>query len=216
MKWRDFNFNIPNLLSMLRIFLLPFIVFCFIFDGWKGILCSILIFVVASLTDTFDGIMARKLNQTSEFGAFFDPLADKFLVWGIYILILIKMKSIVFAICVALIMLRDIFITFLRSYSKKKKIKFKTSFLAKTKTSIQIIFALFIMAYLAISEFFKETYSLNGFSSRELWDVILPGLGGYISFLPLLLMVIVTLITVYSGVDYILNIFLNNKSEVNR
>lgn len=78
----NFKLNIPNTLTISRALMVPLICYFLYFDGLFNIIISILLLTIASLTDTFDGFIARKLNQTSEFGAFFDPLADKILVWG--------------------------------------------------------------------------------------------------------------------------------------
>ena len=70
--------NLPNRLTILRIFLIPFFVFFMLSDFSKWI--ALIIFVVASLTDMLDGKIARKYNLVTDFGKFMDPLADKLLV----------------------------------------------------------------------------------------------------------------------------------------
>ena len=80
-------FNIPILLTWLRVALIPLVVGVFYLPvGWlspfdRG-LAATLIFIVAALTDWFDGFLARRWNQTSAFGAFLDPVADKLMVAG--------------------------------------------------------------------------------------------------------------------------------------
>jgi cardiolipin synthase len=74
--------NIPNLITILRIFLVPVLVICLI----QGLYCkSLLIFLVASSTDALDGFLARVLHQKSLLGAYLDPLADKALVASSFI-----------------------------------------------------------------------------------------------------------------------------------
>jgi len=78
-------FNIPNLLTWLRILLIPLFVGIFYFEkSWVSLpnqnLVATVIFTLAAVTDWFDGWLARKLNQTSAFGAFLDPVADKLMV----------------------------------------------------------------------------------------------------------------------------------------
>lgn len=68
-------FTIPNLLSMLRLVLIP--VFCWTYIGLDSVLITILLMVFSGITDLADGYIARKFNMTSDFGKFLDPLADK-------------------------------------------------------------------------------------------------------------------------------------------
>src|SRR5271157_3785986 len=72
--------HIPNILSISRIVLIPFVIYLLVVKSW---IWALLFFIIASLTDLLDGWSARKLNQVSEFGKFIDPLADKFLVISI-------------------------------------------------------------------------------------------------------------------------------------
>ncbi len=86
-------FNIPILLTWLRVAMIPMVVGVFFLpDGWltleeSGIISSA-IFVVAAVTDWFDGFLARRWNEVSAFGAFLDPVADKLLVAGVLLLLL--------------------------------------------------------------------------------------------------------------------------------
>ena len=69
--------NIPNVLTMLRLILVPVFALLFIQGHRKA---ALVVFIVASLTDLLDGFLARKLNQITDFGKLFDPLADKVMV----------------------------------------------------------------------------------------------------------------------------------------
>lgn len=197
-----FWFTLPNFLSMLRVVLLPVIVYFFLSGGVFKILISVLLFLIASSTDFFDGAIARRFHQTSDFGAFFDPLADKILVWGVYSAIIFKLNLSFLWIFLGVIVFRDVLVTFLRSYSKIKGWAFKTSFIAKVKTAVQMIFAFFIMCYYLIVEWIKTYFA----SSRGMLEFIRKGEGGVV-ILPTILIIICALFTVYSGVDYILEIF---------
>ena len=73
--------NIPNVLTMLRLVLIPvFVVVFFSTPADQNKIAALVIFAVASITDMFDGMLARKLNQITDFGKLFDPLADKLMV----------------------------------------------------------------------------------------------------------------------------------------
>src|SRR6266853_4320058 len=85
-------FNIPNVLTWLRISLIPLFVGVFYFEkSWVSLpnqnLVATVIFTLAAVTDWLDGWLARKLNQTSAFGAFLDPVADKLMVAAALILL---------------------------------------------------------------------------------------------------------------------------------
>ena len=71
------QFNIPTLLTLFRVILIPFFVLAFYLPfSWAPFACA-LIFFVAAVTDWFDGFLARRWNQSTRFGAFLDPVADK-------------------------------------------------------------------------------------------------------------------------------------------
>jgi CDP-diacylglycerol--glycerol-3-phosphate 3-phosphatidyltransferase len=101
------------------------------------------IFLLGALTDYFDGYLARKLDQTSEWGRFFDPLADKILTISAFLsfVFLDIMPLWVFII----ILFRDLGTTFLRVYGNKKNITIKTSFTAKWKTFLQMSMICYIL-----------------------------------------------------------------------
>ena len=72
--------NLPNKLTLFRIFLIPVFILVMLFDIQNKYLIACIIFVVASITDAMDGHIARKYNLVTDFGKFMDPLADKLLV----------------------------------------------------------------------------------------------------------------------------------------
>lgn len=112
-------FNFPILLTWLRVALIPLVVGVFYLpDTWlspfeKG-LASSLVFIVAAVTDWFDGFLARRWNQTSSFGAFLDPVADKLMVAGA-LLVLVEFDR-VNAVVAFVIIGREITISALREW----------------------------------------------------------------------------------------------------
>src|SRR3954467_15683562 len=115
-------FNIPNLLTWLRIVLIPLFVGIFYFEkSWVSLpnqnLVATVIFTVAAITDWFDGWLARKLNQTSAFGAFLDPVADKLMVAAALVM-LVKLGR-ADALLAFVIIGREIAITALREWMAK-------------------------------------------------------------------------------------------------
>ena len=139
--------NIPNLLTLLRILLIPFFFVVYIIDaGWSNQLAT-LIFVVAAITDWLDGYLARLLNQYTTFGAFLDPVADKLIVATALVMLATdeKVLSLVysvplFAASVAIIIGREIVISALREWMAElgKRASVAVSYIGKVKTAMQL------------------------------------------------------------------------------
>ena len=136
--------NIPILLTWLRVALIPLIVGVFYLpDSWlslfeKGV-ASTIIFVVAALTDWFDGFLARRWNETSAFGAFLDPVADKLMVAGA-LLVLVEFRD-VNAVLAFIIIGREITISALREWMAQigASKSVAVSSIGKIKTGAQMI-----------------------------------------------------------------------------
>lgn len=135
--------NIPNLLTWARILMIPLFVGVF-YSPWHWLpppeqnLWAMLIFVAAAVTDGFDGYLARRLNQTSAFGAFLDPVADKLMVTAALIVLLQLGR--VDAIVAFIIVGREIAISALREWMAKigASRSIAVSFLGKLKTIFQM------------------------------------------------------------------------------
>lgn len=136
--------NLPNLVTLLRILLIPLIVGVFYLpESWLSIpgqnIAATAIFIVAAITDWLDGYLARKLNQMSAFGAFFDPVADKLVVVGALIVLLYlgRVDMVVGLIIIG----REIAISALREWMAKvgqaKSVAVAT--IGKLKTTVQMI-----------------------------------------------------------------------------
>ena len=137
-------FNIPILLTWLRVALIPLVVGVFYLPtDWlteyeRGLSATI-IFVVAALTDWFDGYLARRWNQTSSFGAFLDPVADKLMVAGA-LLLLVELGRTT-AVIAFIIIGREIAISALREWMAQigASKSVAVSSLGKVKTIAQMI-----------------------------------------------------------------------------
>lgn len=132
---------VPNIISLFRVFVIPFIVFFFL-KGGPYILLSMLFFVAAIFSDFYDGRIARKYDVVSRFGTFIDPLADKILVLTCFLLF--YFHNFVPLWVVVLIFARDFFITILRVHFERNGKTLKTSRLGKYKTALQY-FAIFVL-----------------------------------------------------------------------
>ena len=132
--------NIPTILTLARILLLPVILVVFYMQApWARPLCCA-IFLIAAITDWLDGYLARKWNIESEFGAFLDPVADKLMVATVLILIVEDASSWWITVPAIVIIGREITISALREWmaSVGSRAKVAVSYLGKLKTTLQI------------------------------------------------------------------------------
>jgi cardiolipin synthase (CMP-forming) len=132
--------NVPNLLTLSRIALIPIIMAAFYTDNHLGRWVATLAFISACFTDFLDGYVARLWSQTSRFGQFLDPVADKLLVASTLLMLVgfgrIQPVSFLPAI---IILCREILVSGLREYLSDLHVKMPVTYLAKWKTAAQMI-----------------------------------------------------------------------------
>lgn len=142
------HYNLPTLLTLLRIALIPIFMGVFFLPvEWANALCAVL-FTSAALTDWLDGYLARRLGQTSAFGAFLDPVADKLMVAAALVLLVQAIPSPWMAVAGVIIIGREITVSALREWMAQLG-KHKTvavSMIGKLKTTMQMI-ALVLLLY---------------------------------------------------------------------
>ena len=172
--------NLSNVLTLIRIAVIPIIVICIYlkspFFGW----IAFVLFCLASVTDYFDGYLARLRNEVTNFGTFLDPIADKLLVASV--ILILTSKGIIAnweTIPALIILLREITVSGLREYLAGIKISIPVSRIAKLKTLLQ----LFALAFLILSE---GIYNIS-----------------FIIFIGKLFLWIAGLLTLYTAYDYI-------------
>ncbi|HGY8407454.1 TPA: CDP-diacylglycerol--glycerol-3-phosphate 3-phosphatidyltransferase, partial [Escherichia coli] len=110
------QFNIPTLLTLFRVILIPFFVLVFYLPVTWSPFAAALIFCVAAVTDWFDGFLARRWNQSTRFGAFLDPVADKVLVAIAMVLVTEHYHSWWVTLPAATMIAREIIISALREW----------------------------------------------------------------------------------------------------
>ena len=140
-------FNLPTLLTWARIVAIPLIVGVFYLDMHQSTrnMVATVLFIVVAITDWADGYLARKLNQTSSFGAFLDPVADKFLVCA-SLLILVQFDRV--GAFVALVIIgREIAISALREWMAQigASRSVAVHMLGKVKTTVQMVAIPFLL-----------------------------------------------------------------------
>ncbi|MFA7288794.1 MAG: CDP-diacylglycerol--glycerol-3-phosphate 3-phosphatidyltransferase [Melioribacteraceae bacterium] len=181
---------LPNQLTVARIILTPFFFYFFLspVDELKQL--SLLIFVIAAITDWYDGWLARKFNYITAWGKFMDPLADKILTsaafFGFVIIGTLDLWM------VLLIVFRDITVTGLRGYADYKKVSFVTSKSAKWKTFLQMFFLYYLLLLYAANsvDWIRSNYS----------DLIITLSNYNLIFYSMLF---ITLFTLFTGITYI-------------
>ena len=141
--------SLPNLLTSLRIFLIPVLVLCFyLLPLDLRYLVSACIFSIASLTDWLDGYLARRMGQMTPFGAFLDPVADKLLVAVALILLVEAHASALLAIPALVIVGREIVVSALREWmsTHSDRSGVRVSMVAKVKTGFQMTAIIVLLA----------------------------------------------------------------------
>ena len=140
--------NIPNILTGFRICLIPvFVIVYYLPVSWAAPMAAF-IFLLAAFTDALDGYLARKLNQSTPFGAFLDPVADKIMVAVSLVMIVDHYASIWIAIPAMIMICREIVISALREWMAEmgKRASVAVSNVGKVKTFAQMV-ALFLLIW---------------------------------------------------------------------
>lgn len=180
--------SFPNQLSLLRIILAPVFLYLFLSENLAYKKISLIVFFIAVMTDWYDGWHARRYGQISKTGIFLDPLADKILTSiafiGFYELGIMPLWMVI------LIVIRDITITLLRSIQEAKGKTLNTSFIAKTKTFIQMTY-IFLIVILVVAQSFDISERLK----IQINEFLYSDMNYY-------LMLIVTILTIYTGISY--------------
>ena len=179
--------TIPNALTILRIILTPVFYYLILQPEPHLKIIAGVVFLIASITDWYDGYIARRFNMTSRWGQFMDPLADKFLVSTA--LAVFACLNYVYWWMVLIVIIRDFSITFLRSFAEYIGRPIITSSLAKWKTAFQMTFIFALLIYMNIPVF--PDVRLNMVKAPWLqWTT--------------LLFSIVVLLTAISGIHYLI------------
>ena len=133
--------TIPNIITIIRVLLIPVFVIVYFLDWKWAHQAGAFIFWFAAITDWVDGYLARKLNQSTAFGAFLDPVADKLIVAAALLLITHSYETPWITVPAILLMSREIYISALREWmgQRGKQDLVKVSFLGKAKTMAQML-----------------------------------------------------------------------------
>lgn len=138
--------NLPNKITMLRVIMIPFFAFFMLTDVvGNSKYIAVAIFIIASLTDTLDGFIARKYNLVSNFGKFMDPLADKLLVSTAFICFVSVPDNPMPVWGVIVIISREFIISGFRLVAANEGIVLAASWWGKIKTTVQMVMSVLLI-----------------------------------------------------------------------
>ena len=196
--------NLPNKLSLLRIilipvtmlFMLPISIYGFEPEGWNsfineyGMMIAGLVFIIASLTDFFDGQIARRCNLITDLGKFLDSLADKMLV--IAVLIAFVATGRISPWLLAIIVLREFMVTGIRLVASKEGVVMAAKMIGKIKTTTQMIAIIYLMFEPMLMKFTGDDYQASLKTPCA------------VSVIGDILFYICVIMTIVSGMDYLI------------
>jgi cardiolipin synthase len=178
---------LPNLLTYGRVLAVPALVLCFYIENSAGRWLSLAVFTIATITDFFDGYLARAWHQQSAIGLMLDPIADKLLV-SIALMLLVSDGTIGgWSLLAAVVILgREISVSGLREFLAGLRVRVPVTRVAKYKTTLQMIAIAFLLIGPAGDRLFRYYF----------------GNYGLVTYVGLLLLWVSALITLYTGYDY--------------
>jgi len=177
--------QIPNILTIGRIIIVPIFVLTFFIPGFFGDLIPFFLFIFASFTDYLDGLLARLFKEESKLGELLDPIADKILVAAALILLVMNSTIKNYEVIAAIIILtREILISGLREFLAKGSITMQVTSLSKLKTFIQMI----AIAILLTGESGNKVINFQDYNAQTI-GIILLWLSAFL--------------TLYTGYDYL-------------
>ena len=172
--------SLPNVLTLSRVVMIPLLVGAFFLPWPGGNWIALAVFVTASVTDFFDGFIARRREQYSDFGRFLDPLADKLLVAAALLMLAAFDRLPGLAILPAVVILvREIVISGLREFLAGIRIAVPVSRLAKWKTTVQMV----ALSFLIVGDAAPEGVPAQAIGQVALW--------------------VAALLTIITGYDYL-------------
>ena len=179
--------SLPNLLTYGRVIAVPALVFCFYIETYASRWLSLAVFVAATVSDFFDGYLARAWQQQSAIGRMLDPIADKLLVATALLLLVSEGTIGGWSLLAAIVILtREISVSGLREFLAEVRVSVPVSRLAKWKTTMQMVAIGALLAGPAGDRLLKYYFL----------DL------GLFTYVGLLLLWISALITLYTGYDY--------------
>lgn len=196
------NLNLANKLTLLRIALVPVLVlFMYLNNFWMRIF-ALVIFILAAVTDIYDGYFARKYKTITTLGIFLDPLADKLIMSAAFITFVGLKELRIPAWMVIVIITREFIITGLRTLAASKNIDIPAKKSGKLKTTSQIVTVITLLVVLIVNAALWRYYRMvpsELLYSLNTWEYLL---GWFLVKMPFWLMLSTTALTLLSGFSY--------------
>ena len=162
--------TLPNILTMSRVAVIPVFVALFFLESATGQWVACGLFAMAAITDFFDGYLARSRDQTSAFGTFLDPVADKLLVASaLLMMVAFDQISGLVVVPAVIILCREILVSGLREYLAGFAVSLPVSRLAKWKTTVQMIAIGFLIVGNAAHPAVPEAFPVRLIGEAGLW-----------------------------------------------
>lgn len=203
MKW-----NVPNILTMIRIFCTPVVIALFLvpIPSGIGIFVALGVYILACITDFLDGYIARKYNMITDFGKFMDQIADKAITTSAMILVLLA-ASVTFnwlaVLIVLVVVLRDTIISGIRMVAANKNVVIAADIFGKIKSFFLDIASMVLMLFIGLS------YALKDGVSSKIGAMPID----YIRILGLTLMIIGAVLSIISCINYCVKAVKSFKAE---
>ena len=172
--------NIPNILTSIRVVLVPVFVAVYFLDWKWAHQLAAFIFCIAAITDYLDGYLARRLQQSTAFGAFLDPVADKLIVGAALLMITHTYNNVWITIPAIILMMREIYVSALREWMGQQGLSdvVKVSFTGKAKTMAQMLALIGLLSGLEYFMGFRIYWVSLGYillyiaAALSLWSMI--------------------------------------------
>lgn len=181
------TFTLANIVTISRLFLAPVFLVCILIDSPTAVTWSVVIYVVAALTDWLDGYLARRYGEVTSHGVFLDPLADKVLTTSAFIALVVH--DIVPLWMVVVIIIRDFGVTAMRSIADDRGMMMQTSYAAKVKTFSQMVVIAWALILFWLHKQDPASSEYVYLLSSDVTGVAMLG---------------VTLLTIYTAVHYVI------------
>ena len=185
--------KLPNIISILRLVISPVCFLLITSSSRVLVIVGFWIFLISAISDFLDGWFARRYHETTQLGKFLDPLADKFLTTAAFLAFV--QLNIIPLWMVLIIIIRDIGTTLIRVLSGINENKFKTSFSAKIKTALQMVFIGWNLLLIFLKSIRTDAQFVSAVNSiiYSKWTLIA--------------IYIITLITIWTAVEYLISFF---------
>lgn len=167
--------NIPNLLTLLRLILIPICVVIYYVPAHWAYMVTAILFTIAAVTDWFDGYLARKWGQTTPFGAFLDPVADKLIVAAALVVLVERHETVWLTIPAVIIIGREIVISALREWMAEvgKRSSVAVNMIGKVKTAVQMTSIVVLLSQVPGTDLAKVgLIALQAASVLTLWSMV--------------------------------------------